>query len=209
MSIPSQVANAGNNSSAQNVFKVTFSQALSSPPTIESWDDSTFSTTTKEQFAGTTINGNIPYVSVVATTDAAPIAAWKPASPVAGGAVANRLKGLTNYVNSSVNTPTAGGAIRFNIDFEIPADATVPSTNTFGVLAVRYAYSGPTPTITWQYNDVAAGGTEGAPQWTNITPGAAGNFIRPADAGTTSANVAATKPTSSVASANQIWVTNT
>lgn len=209
MPIPSQVNGAGNNSSAQNVFKVIFSQALSSAPTIESWDDSTFSTTTKEQFAGTTINGSIPYVSAVATTDVAPASNWKPVAPVAGGVVANRLKGLTNYVVSSVNVPTAGGAIRFNLDFEIPADASVPSTNTFGVLAVRYAYSGPTPSVTWQYNDVASGGTEGAPQWTNSTPGAAGNFIRMADAGTSSANVSMTKPTAGVASAAQLWVTNT
>ena len=208
MAIPSQVQGAGNPSSAQNVFKVTFSQALSAAPTIESWDDSTFSTTVKEQFAGTTNNGNIPYISAVATTDSAPSASWK-TGVIAGGAVANRLKGLTNYVVSTVNIPTAGGAIRFNLDFEIPSDASVPSTNTFGVLAVRYAYSGPTPSITWQYNDVAAGGTEGAPQWTNITPGAAGNYIRPADAGTTSANVAVTKPTAGVADAAQIWVTNT
>lgn len=209
MAIPSQVVNAGNNNSVQNVFKVTFSQALSAAPTIESWDDSTFSTTVKEQFTGTTVNTNIPYLSAVATTDVTPSSNWKPSGPIAGGAVANRLKGLTNYVNASVNAPTAGAAIRFNIDFEIPTDATVPSTNTFGVLAVRYAYSGPAPSVTWQYNDVQSGGTEGAPQWTNITPGAAGNYIRPADAGTTSANVAVTKPASSVASAAQIWVTNT
>lgn len=209
MPIPSQVAGAGNNSSAQNVFKVTFSQALSAPPTIESWDDSTFSTTIKEQFAGTTTNGNIPYVAAIATTDAAPAASWKPATPTAGGAVANRLKGTSNYVNGGVNIPTAGGAIRFNINFEIPVDCTVPSINTFGILAIRYSYSGALPSITWQYNDVAAGGTEGAPQWTSISPGAAGNFIRPADAGTTSANVAVTKPTSGVLDAAQVWVTNT
>jgi len=209
MAIPSQVQGAGNGNSVQNVFKVTFSQALSAAPTIESWDNSTFSTTLLEQFTGTVGNGNIPYVSAVATTDTAPSASWKPSSPVAGGAVANRLKGLTNYVVSTVNIPTAGGAIRFNLDFEISSDSTVPSTNTFGVLAVRYAFSGPTPSVTWQYNDVASGGTEGAPQWTNITPGAAGNYIRPADSGTTSANVAVTKPTSGVASAAQLWVTNT
>ena len=208
MPIPSQVAGAGNNSSARNVFKVTFSQALSAPPTIESWDDSTFSTTIKEQFVGTAVNGNIPYLAAVATTDAAPVGTWKP-SVVAGGAVANRLKGTTNFVNASVNAPTAGTAISFNLNFEIPTDATVPSTNTFGVLAVRYSYSGALPTITWQYNDVGAGGTEGAPQWTSITPGGSGNYIRPADSGTTSANVAVTKPTSGTLDAAQVWVTNT
>jgi len=209
VAIPSQVVNAGNNSSNQNIFKITFSQALTAPPTLESWDDATFSTTNKEQFTGTATNGNIPYVSAVATTDVAPSSNWKPSSPTAAGAVANRLKGTTNFVNLTVNTPTAGGAVRFNLDFEIPVDATVPSTTTFGVLACRFSYAGATPTLTWQYNDVSAGGTEGAPQWTNITPGAGGNFIRPADAGTTSAFVAVTKPTSGVLDAAQVWVTST
>ncbi len=209
MAIPSQVAGAGNNSSAQNVFKVIFSQALSGNPTLESWDDSTFSTTAREQFTGTTVNGNKPYMSAVATTDAAPVGNWKPGVPIAGGATINRLKGLTNFVNLSTVIPGAGGAVRFNLDFEIPSDAAVPSTNTFGVLAIRYSFSGPTPSLTWQFNDVSAGGTEGAPQFTNITPGAAGNLIRFADNGVSSANVVFTKPTSGVADAPQIWVTNT
>ena len=209
MAIPSNVAGAGNNSSARNVFRIVFSQNLSANPSLESWDDATFSTTNKEQFTGTTQNGDIPYLAGVATTDAAPLSAWKPA-PAAGGATANRLKGLTNYVILSSAVPVAGGAVSFNLNFEIPSDATVPSINTFGVLACRFAFSGATPTLTWQFNDVSAGGTEGAPQWTNITPGSAGNFIRPADAGSTSASVVVTKPASAgVLDAAQIWVTNT
>jgi len=210
VAVPSNVANAGNGSSAQNVFRVVFSQSLSANPTLESWDDSTFSTNNREQFTGTVGNGNIPYLAAVATTDSAPVASWKPASPVAGGATINRLKGLINFVNLSTVIPVAGGVVRYNLNFEIPFDATVPSTNTFGVLAVRFSFSGPTPTLTWQFNDVSAGGTEGAPQWTTITPGAAGNFIRPADAGSTSANVVVTKPASSgVIDAGQVWVTST
>lgn len=208
MSIPSQVVGAGNNSVAVNPFKCAFSQALSAIPTLESWDDNTFSTVTKEQFVGTLNNGNIPYISAVATTNGAPASNWKP-SPVAGGAVANRLKGTTNFVNLSTGIPGAGGAVTFNLNYEIPSDATVPSTNTFGVLAVRFAYSGPAPSLTFQFNDQSAGGTDGAPSFTNITPGAAGNFIRGADAGSTSANVIMTKPTGGVIDIAQIWVTNT
>jgi hypothetical protein len=209
MSIPSNAAGAGNNSSAQNVFRIQFSQSLSANPTLESWDDSTFSTTAREQFTGTAGNGNIPYLSAVATTDSAPVANWKPVAPVAGGATINRLKGLTNFVNLSTIIPVAGGTVRYNLNFEVPFDATVPSTNTFGVLACRFSFSGATPSLTWQFNDVSAGGTEGAPQWTTITPGAAGNFIRPTDAGANSANLVITKPTSSVVDAAQVWVSNT
>src|SRR5882672_11374954 len=145
MSIPSNVAGAGNNSSAQNVFRIQFSQALSANPTLESWDDSSFSTTAREQFTGTAVNGGIPYLAAVATTDSGPTSAWKPAGVTPGGAVINRMKGLTNFVNLSTVVPVAGGIVRFNLDFEIPSDATVPSTNTFGVLATRFSYSGPTP----------------------------------------------------------------
>lgn len=209
MSIPSAVAGAGNNSSAQNVFRTVFSQNLSTVPTLESWDDGTFSTTNREQFTGTTGNGNKPYLSAIATTDTAPSSNWKPATPVAGGAVANRMLGNTNFVNLAVSVPIAGGAVRYNLDFEIPFDATVPSINTFGVLAIRFAFSGATPTLTWQFNDVSAGGSEGAPSWTTISPGSAGSFIRPADAGASSGNVVVTRPTSGVIDSGSIWVTNT
>lgn len=209
MSVPSSVTGAGNNSSARNVFRIVFSQTLSANPTLESWDDNTFATTNKEQFAGTAGNGSIPYISAVATTDGAPVLAWKPAAGTAGGATINRLKGLTNFVTLSTVIPVAGGLVSFNLDFELPFDATVPSTNTFGVLACRFSFAGATPTLTWQFNDNSAGGTEGAPQWTTLTPGAAGNFIRPADASATSAAVVVTKPTSGVADAGAVWVTNT
>lgn len=210
MSVPSNAAGASNNSSAQNVFRVVFSQALSAPPTLESWDDSTFSTNTKEMFTGTAGNGGIPYVSAVGTTDTAPTPLWKPVSPAAGGAVANRLKGSTNFVNLTVNTPGVGSAVRFNISWEIPFDATVPSTTTLnGVIAVRYSYSGAAPTLTWQFNDVSAGGTEASPVWTGITPGAAGQFIRPTDAASNSANLVVTKPSSGVVDCGQVWVSNT
>ena len=200
---------AGNNSAAVNPFKVTFSQALSAIPTLESWDDSTFTTTNKESFTGTTGNGNIPYWSAVATTGGAPASAWEPSSPVAGGATINRLKGATNFVNLSASIPGAGGAVTFNLNYQIASDAVVPSTNTVGILAVRYAYSGAPPSLTFQFNDFSAGGTDGAPILTNITPGAAGNFIRPSDAGVASTNVVLTKPLTGLYDSPLLWVTNT
>jgi hypothetical protein len=207
--IPSAVANAGNNSSAQNVYRIVFSQNLATVPTLESWDDGTFSTTNRQQFTGTAGNGLIPMLSAIATTDTAPVSNWKPTSAVAGGAVANRMLGSTNFVNLSVGVPVAGGAVRFNLDFECPFDATVPSINTFGVLACRFAFSGATPTLTWQYNDTGSGGTEGSPSWTTITPGSAGNYIRPADSSASVGNVVLTLPSSGVLDSGSQWVTNT
>lgn len=209
MSIPSRVTGAGNNSSAQNVFRIVFSQALAAPPRLEMWDDNTFSTTAKEIFTGTTDNGLIPYVSGVATSDAAPASNWEPVAAVGGGAVINRLKGSTNFVFLSVATPGAGGNVRFNLVWQIADDTTVPSVNTMnGVIACRFSYSGATPALTWSFNDASAGGNEGAPIWTNITPGAAGSFIRPADSGVTGASVIFTRPTTSVLDCGEVWVTN-
>jgi len=211
MAIPSAVVNAGNGHQQQNIFRITFSQALSSIPTLEAWDDSTFSTTLKEMFTGTAGNGNVPYVSGLATTDTAPGGpSWEPASPVAGGAVANRLQGTTSYVNLAAEIPTAGFSVRFNLNWQVGYDATVPATTTQnGVLACRYAYSGTAPSLTWAYNDSGAGGTEAAPQWTTITPGSAGNYIRPMDSSSNSSSPVWTRPTSGVADAPTIWVTAT
>jgi hypothetical protein len=211
MAIPSKVKGGANGSQAQNVFKVTFSQALAAVPTLEAWDDDTFSAVTKEMFTGTPDNGNIPYVSAVATTDGAPAGTnWKPVSPAAGGATINRLKGRNSYVNLSAAIPSANGSVRFNLDWELPDDMTIPSVNTGnGVIIVRYSYSGVAPTLTWQFNDNSAGGTEASPVWTTLTPGAAGAVIRPCDSGSSSASLVVTKPTSGVASAGEIWVTST
>ena len=178
MAIPLKVTGAGNNSTAQNVYRVTFSTALSSAPKIEAWDNSsTFpardasgSTVTKEIFVGTTGNGSKPMLSAVATTSVAPSSAWKPASATAGSANPNRLKGTTNYVTDPT-TPGAGGNIRFNACVEVPYDASVPSSSSMNaMIQIRYTYTGTAPTITWDANE----GTETTPTWTTATPGTHG-----------------------------------
>ena len=206
MSIPSKITGGGNSSVAQNVLRITFSQALAAPPRLEGWDDSTFATVAKEMFAGTTVNGSKPMVSAVATTDGAPSSNWKPASATAGGDTVNRLKGTSSYVILSTGNPGVGGVVRWNMDWEIPSDATVPATNSMnGVFAVRYSYSGSAPSLTWAYNE----GSEGSPSWTTITPGSAGNLIRPADSGVSSSAVVLTKPISGVVDAAELWITAT
>ncbi|KUK49418.1 MAG: hypothetical protein XD75_0582 [Parcubacteria bacterium 33_209] len=94
MAIPNKATGAGNNNAA-NVFKVTFSQALSTAPKYEAWDNSkTFpakdesgSTVAKEIFTGTTGNGNKPMLYLVDTNAGAtpPGANWKPASATTHG----------------------------------------------------------------------------------------------------------------------------
>lgn len=201
MAIPFKITGAGNNSTAQNVLKVTFSQALSSVPRLEAWDDGNLNTVTGTVFTGTSGNGNIPMLAAVATTDTAPSSSWKPASPTAGGATANRLKGSTNYVNLSASAPGAGGAVRFNVVLEVPSDISAPATLNW-VLAVRYWYTGTAPTLTWAGNE----GTEGSPTWTSITAGASGNYLRPADQ-STGTTWTVDKPTSGTKDAPYYWIT--
>lgn len=205
MSVPGQVYGAGNSSIARNVLKVTFSQATSDYPKLEAWDDFNTNSTLHEIFTGTTENGDIPMLSGVGTTDGAPISNWKPAAPSVGGATINRLLGSTNYVILSSSNMGIGGTVRFNLCWEIPYDATVPA-DLDCVFVIRYSYTGTAPVLTWEFNDVDAGGNEGTPVWTAITPGVAGHILRPTDAGVASPNLVLHKPAASVADNPELWI---
>lgn len=210
MAIPAKATGAGNNN-AQNVFKITFSTALSTAPKIEAWDNSqTFpakdaagATVAKEIFTGTAGNSSKPMLYAVSTTGGAPGANWKPASATAGSANPNRLKGTTNYVTDTA-TPGAGGATLFNLGIEAPYDAAVPSSSSMAhMIQVRYTYTGAAPTLTWAFNE----GTEGSPSWTTITPATHG--IRYCNSST---NWAAgpyklTLPAASVVDAGELGIT--
>ncbi len=211
MGIPGRVAGAGNNSVARYVLKVTFSQALSAPPNLKAWDDFNANSTNHAVFTGTTGNGNIPMISAVATTDAAPANAdWKPAAPTAGGATINRLKGDEYYVVLSNAAPAAGESVMFNLCWEIPSDCPVPTTDDPDILkavfVVEVTYSGAPPVLTWWFNDLDAGGSESGQVWTQITPGASGNQLKPADAGCSSSYIVLHKPPSGVADNPELWV---
>lgn len=181
-----QITGAGNQD-ARYVFRVTFSEALTSAPSVEAWDNAeTFpvrtasgTTVAKEVFTGTAGNGSIPMLYAVATTSASPGDNWKPAAATAGSANPNRLMGSTSYVTDPT-TPDADESIYFNLGIEVPSDASVPSTTSLAhVIQVRYRYSGTTPVPTFSANE----GTEATPSWTNITPGTHG--VRYCNAGTT------------------------
>lgn len=205
MAVPGQVKGAGNNSVAQNVVKVTFSQATTDHPKLEAWDDFNTNSTLHEIFAGTVENGNIPMLSGVATTDGPPGALWKPVAPIPGAATINRLLGSTNTVVLSSGNMGIGDTVRFNLCWEVPFDATVPADMDC-VLVIRYSYTGIAPVLTWEFNDEDAGGTESVPVWMAITPGVAGHIFRPTDAGVASPNLVLHKPAASVADNPELWV---
>lgn len=211
--IPSKVAGGGNLSTAQNVFRLTFSQSLSAAPQYQMWDngstypavDNLGSTVAKEAFTGTSGNSNKPEYALIATTSSAPTSNWLPSSATSGSHNPNRMKGTTNYVTDPT-TPTSGQSIRFNISAEFASDSTVPSTTSQSVLLqVVYAYSGSSPTLTMAFNDVADGGTEVSPQWATMTAGTHG--IRLVNVGTVSGTYNWTLPLGGVGDVEELWVT--
>lgn len=206
MAIPNKATGYGNNSTAQNVFRITFSQALSSAPKYEAYDGGSFpavgsaTTTSNTVFAGTAGNSNKPMLSLVATTNAAPSSNWKPASATGGSANPNRMKGQTNFVTDP-STPGAGGVIRWNEVLEVPSDATTSSTMAVDLL-IRYTYTGSAPSLTWAFNE----GSEGSPTWTNLTPGTHG--LRHCRTGTAGGGpYLANIPASSTEDTTEGWVT--
>jgi hypothetical protein len=211
MAIPAKCVGGGNNSTAANVFRITWSQALSAAPVYQMWDNSsTFpavdaagSTTAKEAFTGTAGNSSKPMYALYCTSSAGPGAAdWFPASATGGSANPNRMKGSTNYVTDPT-TPTASGVTKFNISAEFPSDAAVPSSSSQNILLqVQYQYTGSAPTLTYAFND---GGSEGTPSWTTFTPGTHG--IRLVNTSTVAGTYKYTLPTSGVDTVDEVWVT--
>jgi len=201
MAIPSVVVGGGNNSAAQMVFQITFSEATSDAPVLEAWDDYTFTTTAHEIFTGTAGNGSRSMLGGVATTNAAPASAWMPTDSTTGAQVINRLLGSTDTVALDTGAVSASGTVNFNLNWEIPSDAAIPS-DLAAILVVRFSYAGSAPILTWAYNE----GIEATPVWTTITPGVAGNKIKPADAGSTSSTVVLHRPVSGVQDCGELWV---
>lgn len=209
MAIPNKATGYGNNSTARNVFKVTFDQALSSAVKYEAYDtNGTFpavgsvTTTAQKLFVGTAGNGNKPMLSLVDTTNAAPASAWKPASATGGSANPNRMNGQTSYVTQAGAVLGAGGVITFNMVVEIPSDLTTADNAQMAHdLLLRYTYTGTAPALTWAFNE----GTEGTPTWTTLTPGTHG--IRHAKSGATTPNYLATIPASGTQDTQEGWVT--
>lgn len=218
MATPSKVEGAGNNSTAQNVFRVTFSEATSNSPMLKAFDDSSATTVLGRAFIGTAGNGNKPLMSAVATTDGAPVAAWKPATATAGGATINRLKGNDSYVILSAAPVSAGGNVRFNLCWELPSDIPIapplppgdPSytiDSLYAAFSLDFSYSGSIPVLTWEFNDYSEGGTEAVPFWTTMVSGFSNNDqLLPANAGSSPSNITMHKPPSGVIDIGEVWV---
>jgi len=209
MAIPAKATGYGNLSTARNVFRITFSQALSAQVIYEAYDSNgtfpavgTAVTVAKKIFAGTAGNSNKPMISLVDTTNAAPASSWKPASATGGSANPNRMKGQTNFVTQAGAVVGAAGVITWNMVVELPSDLTTgDNAEMLHDLLVRYTYTGTAPALTWAFNE----GTEGAPTWTTLTPGTHG--IRHSKTGAATPDYYATIPASGTQDTTEGWVT--
>lgn len=161
MAIPSNTVGYGNNSTARNVFGLTFTTALSSAPKFETYDGGTYpavgsgTTTTGTALAGTAGNSSKTMASVVDTSAAAPTSAWMPSSATGGTANPNRVKGQTSYVTSAA-TSGGGTAVRaYGTGFSKGAGALGNSsgavdsaTNPAGVITWNEAFEMPSDVTT-------------------------------------------------------------
>lgn len=211
---PFQPVGIGQNA-AKNVFKVTFSQDLSTIPKLKAFDDYNMDSVANTLFVGTAANGYKSLIGGIGCT-VAPSASWWPSTEIEGVAVdgASLLNGNSGFCLLASSTPEADDSVYFNLDYNIPYDLE-PSDNTNHVVGIEYQYTGTTPTVTWYGND---GGSEGSPSWTQLQPGLKGSApidtdteIRPCNAGEGATGTAQYKlgiPQQSVGSIfpDQIWL---
>ena len=95
------------------------------------------------------------------------------------------------------------GVLRWNEMLEMPSDVATTDNLTYDLL-VRYQYTGSAPSLAWYYNDSGAGGTEGTPVWTALTPGTHG--LRHCNAGTVAGTYKLDIPPSGTVDASEGWI---
>lgn len=101
-----QIPLAGN-IAGQNVLRFGFADyGCSDVPILTAWDDYLMATVVKETLAGTTGNGNKSSVCGASTDAGATGDTWATGlAQTPGGALINRLKGDTAYVNLGTAPP--------------------------------------------------------------------------------------------------------
>lgn len=168
---------------AKNVFKVKFTQALSAVPYITSYGSSTAfpltgvsTATTTPIFTGNYSNSNKPIIHAIDTTrEGPPSSSWYLASTIMAGAATCMLKGDASYLQFrySVGSLTANASLTYNTLLKIPYGC-YPTMDFQHDMVVWFTYTGPAPNVQFYANNGHLGGTESAPQWTEIVSGSQG-----------------------------------
>ncbi len=164
----------------QNVLRFGFTvNGCSDIPILTAWDDYNMNTVAKETLVGTTGNGNKSSICGASTDTGATADAWATAlAQTSGGALTNRLKGNTAYVNLGTAAPGIGDYRRFQLAFGVNNDSAPGLTGHDVVLGIKVFYiTTDPPTISLQYNSAAS---EGSPVWVTLQLQVKGNGTPPA-----------------------------
>ena len=169
---------------AKNVFRISFNHPLSSKVRYECYDNNqTFPATVSVTSTVNDIFGlsasELSMVALRDTTNGTSGAGttWFPSSYQSNSGTINLMAGTAHYVTQQGATLDSfgGGYAYFNMQVKVPASTQTSSSMGFDVLG-RYTFISTTPTVAWEFNQVANSttGTEAVPVWGTIPSGVMG-----------------------------------
>lgn len=163
--------------SVKNVFKVKFTQAVSTIPQLLAFDNNTTTfyltgdlfSSDFDIFSGTNETENKPLLKIVDTTRDTPSNAWYTEATIKENCATCMMHGLSSYIKFrySLSSMVAGASMTWNSLIEVPWDLTYSSTTRHD-LAIRYAYNGTIPNVTFYANNETLNGNDITPVWTDI-----------------------------------------
>lgn len=215
MSFPKKVFGALP-STSQNVFKVKFSQPLSSVPSLRAFDnDQTFPDTGNLTTAAYSIftagSMSRSMLRCVDTTRAGPNSTgWYLSPSATTGAVATvQMKGNTDYLQFRYTAASmvAGASLLWSGLLLVP-DSVNPTFSRLHDLAVRYTFTSTIPVVVFYANSETGGGTNATPVWATVgtASGATLSGIRFGSATATNTNILANIPLSGVEVTKTAWI---
>lgn len=164
---------------AKNVFKVKFSESLSSLPNIRAYDNNqTFPNTGNLTtvafgiFTGNYSNDSKPMLHFLDTSRQASSATnWYTTSTIKAGAATCMMKGNISYLTPrySAASMVANASLTWNALIKTPYGC-YPTIGRLHDVVVRFTFVGNTPSVTFYANNKHAGGTDASPAWGTITP---------------------------------------
>lgn len=179
---PFKIANCGP-FNAKKIFKVKFSQPLSSVPELRCYDNSQTYPNTGELttssyivFAGSTANGNKPMLMMVDTTRVSPgVTSWYTQATIGAGVATCMMKGDTSYLKFRYSSASmvANASLTWNALMKVPHDVNPTMTRQHDV-TVRYTYTSTIPNVEFFANNQHAGGNDSVAVWGTITPDSQG-----------------------------------
>ena len=192
---------------AKRVFKVKFSQPLSSVPNLRCYDNSnTFpatdssTATTFTIFKGSSANSNKPMIIFIDTTRSGPAAStWYSSATIGSAKATVRMAGDASYLQFRYSSASmvANASLTWNGLVETPCDVNPTMTRLHNVV-VRYTFTSTIPVVQFFANNQHEGGTEAVPVWGTITSDSQG--IRFGSASATNSSILANIPLGATAS---------